>query len=198
MDQALRQSLLKMVDEARGLRSRLAADGSLFQGYNAQMRDMHNKHAKALADMADQHGWPGKALVGEDGSAAAWMIAQHAIGLPNFMRACFELIQEAVAKGDAPRWQEALLTDRIRWLEGKPQVYGTQFDWDAKGELNPLPIEDEANVDRRRLAASLKSLADGIVQRRKEATEAGEVAPRDPAGRKAEFEEWAKAIGWRS
>lgn len=198
MDQALRQSLIDMVDEARSLRSRLAADGSLFQGYNAQMRDMHNKHAKALADIADQHGWPGRTLVGEDGAAAAWMIAQHAIGLPNFLRACLELIQEAVAKGEAPRWQEALLTDRIRWLEGKPQVYGTQFDWDAKGELNPLPIEDEANVDARRAVANLKTMADGIAQRRKEAKDAGEVAPANAAQRKAEFEEWAKAIGWRS
>lgn len=198
MDQALRQSLIEMVDEARGLRGRLAADGSLFQGYNAQMREMHNRHAKALADLADRYGWPGKALAGEDGSAAAWMIVQHAIGLPNFMRACFELIQEAVAKGDAPRWQEALLTDRIRWLEGKPQVYGTQFDWDAKGELNPVPIENEANVDARRAAASLKPMAEGIAQRRKEAKDAGEVPPADPAGRRADFDEWAKAIGWRS
>lgn len=198
MDQALRQSLVNMVDEARALRSRLAADGSLFQGYNPQMREMHNKHAKALATMADQHGWPGKSLVGEDGAAAAWMIAQHAIGLPNFVRACFELIQEAVAKGDAPRWQEALLLDRIRWLEGKKQVYGTQFDWDAKGELNPLPIEDEANVDTRRLAAGLKTLKDGIAQRRKEAADTGEVAPANPEARKAEFETWAKAIGWRA
>lgn len=198
MDQALRQSLLSMVEEARALRGRLAADGSLFQGYNAQMREMHNKHAKALAEIVDQHGWPGKALVGEDGATAAWMIAQHAIGLPNFVRACFEMIQEAVVKGDVPRWQEALLTDRIRWLEGKPQVYGTQFDWDARGELNPLPIEDEANVDARRTAASLKTLKDGIAQRRKEAADAGEVAPANPGARKAEFETWARAIGWRA
>jgi len=198
MDHALRQTLISMVDEARSLRQQLVSDGSLFQGYNPQMRDMHNKHAKALADIADKHGWPGKSLVGEDGAAAAWMIAQHAIGLPNFVRACFDLIKDGVADGDVPRWQEALLTDRIRWLEGKPQVYGTQFDWDNNGELQPLPIEDEANVDARRASASLKTLKDGIAQRRKEAKDAGEVAPANPAQRKAEFEEWAKAIGWRS
>lgn len=198
MDQALRSQLIGMLNENRTLRSSLAADGSLFQGYNEQMRALHNKHAKALADIVDAKGWPGLALVGEDGCASAWMIAQHAIGLPRFMRACLEMIEAAVAKGDAPRWQAALLTDRIRWLEGKPQVYGTQFDWDEKGELNPLPIENPAGVDARRAMADLTPLAEGIVQRRKEAADAGEVAPADPASRTAEFEAWAKAIGWRS
>jgi hypothetical protein len=197
MDQILRQTLLDMVEESRRLRSRLAADGSLFLGYNDEMRAMHNKQAKALAGFVDSKGWPGVSLVGEDGATAAWMIAQHAIGLPRFMRACLEMIEAAVARNDAPRWQLALLTDRIRWLEGKPQVYGTQFDWDANGELNPLPIEDAANVDARRARASLKTLADGIAQRRQEAKDAGEVPPANAARRKADFEDWAKAIGWR-
>lgn len=199
MDQILRQMLLDMVEESRGLRARLAADGSLFQGYNEEMRALHNKQAKALAGYVDgKGGWPGISMVGEDGATAAWLIVQHAIGLPRFMRACLGMIDDAAAKGDAPRWQVALLTDRIRWLEGKPQVYGTQFDWDGNGELNPLPIEDEANVDARRAAASLKSLKDGIAQRRSEAARDGEVPPADPATRKAEFEAWAKAIGWRA
>lgn len=198
MDHALQQSLLGMVNEARELRSQLAADGTLFQGYNPQMRDMHNKHAKALAAIVDQHGWPGTSLVGEEGATAAWLIAQHAIGLPRFVRACLGMVEEAVAQNQAPRWQLALLTDRVRWLEGRPQVYGTQFDWDASGQLNPLPIEDEANVDARRAAASLKSLKDGIAQRRQEAADAGEVPPANPAERKAEFEAWTKAIRWRS
>lgn len=198
MDQALRSRLIGMLEENRTLRTSLAADGSLFQGYNEQMRALHNKHAKALADIVDTKGWPGRSLVGEDGCTSAWMIAQHAIGLPRFMRACLEEIEAAVAKGDAPRWQAALLTDRIRWLEGKPQVYGTQFDWDEKGELNPLPIENPAGVDARRAQAELTPLADGITQRRKEAADAGEVAPANAARRNADFEAWAKAIGWRS
>lgn len=198
MDQMLRQKLLGMVEESRGLRTRLAADGSLFQGYNDEMRAMHNKHAKALAEIVDAQGWPGIPLAGEDGCAAAWMIAQHAIGLPRFMRACRDLIEAGVAKGEVPRWQLALMTDRICWLEGRLQVYGTQFDWDDNGQLNPLPIEDEANVDVRRIGASLTPLKDGIVQRRQEALDSGEVAPANAAARKREFEEWAKAIGWRS
>lgn len=197
MDQGLRQKLLDMVEEARRKRAALAADGSLFQGYNAELRAVHNAQAKALAEIVDQHGWPDTAKVGEDGAAAAWMVVQQAIGLPNFMRACLEIIEEAANAGRVPRWQVALLTDRIRWLEGREQVYGTQFDWDEKGELNPLPIEDAANVDARRTAAQLVPLADGIQQRRAEAAQAGETAPQNWAARRKDFEDWARAIGWR-
>jgi hypothetical protein len=199
MDQSLRQTLIGMVDESRRMRAVLAADGTLFQGYNQQLRNLHNTHAKALADIIDRQGWPGRALAGEDGAAAAWMIVQQAIGLPRFMRACLEVIQEAAAKGDVPRWQVALLSDRICWLEGKPQVYGTQFDWDDKGELNPVEIADVAGVDARRAQYDLIPLADGIRQRRAEAVQNGETAPpaAEAASRRKEFDDWAMAIGWR-
>lgn len=198
MDQTLRQTLIDMVEESRRVRTRLAASGSLFQGYDPEMRALHNAQAKALAEIVDRHGWPDTAMVGADGAGAAWLIAQHAIGLPNFMRACLELIEAAAATGRVPRWQMALLTDRIRWLEGRKQVYGSQFDWDASGELNPLPIEDETDIDARRMGVDLVPLAEGIEQRRAEAAANGETAPQDWAARQKEFEDWARAIGWRS
>lgn len=198
MDQNLRQKLIAMVDEAKRVRVTLSADGSLFQGYNADLRAIHNSQAKTLADIIDQQGWPGRSKVGEDGAAAAWMIVQQAIGLPRFMRACREVLEAEVAKGEATRWQLALLTDRIRWLEGRKQVYGTQFDWDEKGELNPVPIEDEATVDARRALADLVPLAEGVAQRRREAAQNGEVPPASPVARRKDFEDWATAIGWRS
>lgn len=197
MNQNLRQTLLDMVDETRRKRAELAADGSLFLGYNAELRALHNAQAKTLAGIVDQQGWPNVDKVGADGAAAAWMVVQQAIGLPNFMRACLEILESEAAAGRVPRWQPALLTDRIRWLEGREQVYGTQFDWDENGELNPLPIEDAANVDARRAAAELVPLADGIRQRRSEAEQAGETAPANWEARRKEFEDWAKAIGWR-
>src|SRR3546814_13771767 len=125
------------------------------------MLEPNQAHSRSLAGIVDSQGWPGPAAAGAGGAAAAWIIAQHAIGLPRFMRACLELIEEAAAQGRVPRWQVALLTDRVRWLEGRPQVYGTQFDWNAAGELVPLPNEDEANVDSRSALADLTSIPAG-------------------------------------
>jgi hypothetical protein len=50
-------------------------------------------------------------------------------------------------------------TDRILVAEGKPQRYGTQFHT-VDGKLVPRPIEDEANVDARRAAVGLGTMAE--------------------------------------
>lgn len=196
MDEITRRRLIEMLENDQRTRDELASSGSLFVGYDPRMKAVHNANAKALAEIVDAKGWPDETKVGADGAAAAWMIAQHAIGLPRFMRACLEMIEEAAKAGRVAKWQVALLTDRIRWLEGKPQVYGTQFDWDQKGQMSPLPIEDEANVDARRRASDLVPMAEAIRENRERA--AREPAPADWAARQAEFDAWAKAIGWRS
>ena len=43
-------------------------------------------------------------------------------------------LQAAAGRGEVPPLQPAMLEDRIRTFEGRPQRYGTQFDWDADGE----------------------------------------------------------------
>ena len=194
-DEALRQALLALIAEDERVRAELAADGSLFDGYHPRMEAVHVANATALEAML-VHGWPGVEGVGEDGAEAAWRIVQHAIGLPAFQRRCLALIEAAIAAGDAPAWQAAYLSDRIRTFEGRPQLYGTQFDWDENGEMSPLPIEDEANVDARRLALGLPPLAEITARHRAKLG-----AERRPAGheeRKRGFEAWLKKTGWRS
>lgn len=56
----------------------------------------------------------------------------------------------------------AVLEDWILALEGKPQQYGTQFDWGNDGEVSPLPIADPADVDVRRRAVGLGPLVEDI------------------------------------
>ncbi len=139
---ALRDELLLMRAEDERVREELAADGSLYKGYHPRMVEVHRKNGERLAEIINEHGWAGKSLVGEDGSEAAWIIVQHAIAKPALQRQCLKLIEEAVERGDAPAWQAAYLTAQIRVLEGRPQIYGTSFDWDATGEMSPCEIED--------------------------------------------------------
>ena len=188
----LRDRLLALRDHDQAVRSRLAADGSLFQGYHPEMQDVHEANATELQAIAAAHGWPTAALVGEDGAEAAWPVAQHAIGLPDFQRACLETLRVS----DAPAWQAAYLEDRIRVLEGRPQLYGTQFDWDADGRMSPEPIEDPDRVDERRAAVDLPPLADAIEKARRGAGH--EPVPADLEARRREREAWAREVGWRS
>src|SRR3972149_6607871 len=60
------------------------------------------------------------------------------------------LLLDAVPKGDGNPLDAAYLGDRIAMYEGRGQLFGTQFDWDANGVLSPAPIADPSTVDSRR------------------------------------------------
>ncbi len=138
-DEGLRQTLLAMKEEDFSVRAELIAEGTLSEGYHPRMEAVHRSNAARLTGIIEQYGWPGKSLVGEEGAEAAWLIAQHAIGAP-FMRRCLSLLQRAGSRGEAPLWQAAMLEDRIRMFEGRPQIYGSQFQPDEDGET--VPVED--------------------------------------------------------
>jgi hypothetical protein len=194
----IRQELLAMAAEDLRVRQELAESGSLFEGYDPRMRAVHDRHAGRLAAIVDDHGWPGRHRVGPDGAEAAWLIVQHAIAQPALQRRALAALEAAVARGEVPARQPAMLEDRIRTLEGRPQRYGTQFDWDAAGELSPLPIEDPDGLEARRRAVGLGPLAEAIRERRRETAESGERPPGDWPARQFEMEHWLREMGWRT
>ena len=91
-----------------------------------------------------------------------------------------------------------MLEDRILSFEGKPQRYGTQFDWDEDGLLDPLPIADPADVDARRRAVRLDSLAENVARIRANALRDGHQRPDNPAARHEAAASWARSVGWRT
>jgi hypothetical protein len=113
-----------------------------------------------MKQIVARYGWPGKSLVGDDGASAAWLLVQHSEDL-SFMQQCLALMEAAAAKGEVSPRDVALLTDRVRWRQGKPQVYGTQFTQSsAGGDFAPHPIEDETHVDERRKSVGLPPMAE--------------------------------------
>ncbi len=119
-----------------------------------------------LSGVVDEHGWPGKTEVGEDGAHSAWLLVQHADRNKDFQKKCLELMK-AEPKGEVAGKDIAYLTDRVLRAEGKPQLYGTQLT-QQDGKMVPQPIEDEEHVDERRAEVGLQPLAEYI----KMATEA--------------------------
>jgi hypothetical protein len=194
MNEVLRQTLLRMEEEDQRVRAELAATGELFKGYAPRMEEVHRRNARALEAVIDQHGWPGKSLVGADGAHAAWLVLQHAIGSPRLQRKCLPLLWAAPAQGEIEPAQAAHLEDRICFFEQRPQRYGTQFDWDESGQLSPWTIEEPGRVDDRRRSVGLGPLAEQIKRMLEEA--AGELPPEDLKQRRAEKSAWAKSVGW--
>lgn len=195
MDGHIRDTLLRLAHRDRETRERLAADGSLFAGYHPEMEAVHRANAAQLERILDLHGWPTAALAGEEGAEAAWLIAQHAIGLPAFQRRCLAELEAAAAAKQAPAWQPAMLLDRIRVFEGRPQRYGTSFDWDEDGLMSPLPIEAPERVDEWRAAVGLPPLTVSVERQRQQS--ASERRPADLEARRREMDDWAREVGWR-
>lgn len=197
MNETVLHQLIELYHKDEPTRAKLAHEGVLFDGYAAEMEQVHRQNAKQLESIIGEFGWPGETLVGEDGAWLAWIVAQHAISLPDFQRRCLELLSAAVAAEDAPSIHAAFLTDRIRFNERKPQVYGTIFDWDEYGQLSPWAIEDRAEVDQRRATVGLPPLADAVADARAQATAEGDRPPADYEARQREIEEWARRTGWK-
>jgi hypothetical protein len=187
-----------MAEEDLRVRSELEADGSLFHGYHPRMRAVHDEHANRVTRIMAEHGWPGEPQVGREGAEAAWLIVQHAIAQPAFQRQALSGLSAAAQRGEVPAWQVAMLEDRIRSFEGRPQRYGTQFDWDTSGQLSPLPIEDRPGVDERRQEVGLRPLAEEIQRQREAIARGTERAPADWASRQRERDAWLREVGWRS
>lgn len=190
----LRAELLALEAEDDATRARLAADGSLFEGYHPEMEAVHRRNAARLREVLAELGtWPGRSLVGDDGARAAWRIAKHSIGEPDLLRAVLPLLERAAASGEVAPVEVAMMTDRVRVFEGRPQRYGTQLDWDSTGRwmVPQGEVEDPDGVDGRRRAVGLPP----IVWRQEPPAE--EPPPADREERERQYLAWLRRTGWR-
>jgi hypothetical protein len=187
--------LVTMAAEDQRVRAELLAEGVLFNGYHPRMAEVHHRNAMRLAAIMKEMGWPGRSVVRREAADAAWLVLQHSIGDPAVMRRGLELLRSA-APGEVDPIQVAMLEDRVRTFSGLPQIYGTQFDWDERGEMQPRPIEDAAHVDERRAAIGLPPLAEKLAEIRDTFRRDGETMPVDAAERRREIDAWERSVGW--
>jgi hypothetical protein len=191
MDESLEKALLDMVARAQALRAELIAAGEINETHHPRLDELNRANSSRLRQMIAVFGWPGLALVGEQGARAAWRLALHSYAEPEFMRQCRDLIDRATERDDAPRWQFAIIDDRIRVYEGRPQQYGTQLRHGPQG-LEPHPIENEARVNSMRAQAGLPILAQTLAQARAQPLAPSHVV----AARDAAELEFRRNVGW--
>ncbi len=135
-------------------RVRLMNGGTLTPDEWKRQTEIDTANARRLAQIVDRFGWPGLRFAGA-GSQTAFLVLQHADTATQ--RKYLPLLRDAVMRHDALGSHLALLEDRVRVADGKPQLYGTQ----AGGEpLRFDPIEDEAHVDERRKRVGLPPMAE--------------------------------------
>ncbi len=178
------------------LRERLVLQGKLNDGYNHEMEQLHKKNAVKLEEIINRIGYPTADHVGKEANEAAWLIIQHAIAEPIFMRKCVALLRLAVINDNENPIHLAYLEDRIAVFEEKPQRYGTQFDWDENNVLSPQPFDSEIEVNKRRKAIGLNSLEAQIEIIRCRSKQENQLPPNDFNQRKKELKRWKRKVGW--
>ena len=193
---SIAKKIIGLKDEDEKLRRELIRKGTLSKGYNQKMEALHARNAKELQKLMEKIGYPTAEKVGQEASDAAWLVIQHSIGQPNFMKKAAILLEEAVHKNKANPKHLAYLTDRIAVFEGKPQHYGTQFDWDKNGIMNPNQYDDRSKVNQRRKALGLNTLEEQTLRIRERVKKEKEHPPKDVDKRKQDYDLWRRTVGW--
>ena len=152
-DDGLRRELLAMLRRDQADRTGEPADDETDQ-----------QRTDRLAEIVDQHGWPGFDLVGRRGEEAAWAIAQHSDLDPEFQAEALEPLREAVARGQASPGNLAYLEDRVAAAKGEPQAYGTQVGCGPDGPQPAIGLTEPARVDELRREAGLPPLAEYLAE----------------------------------
>lgn len=191
------ETIIDLKEKDLALRGLLIQKGQLGPGYHEEMAELHRQNAAILDEIIDAIGYPTTDKVGQAGSEAAWLVIQHAIGQPAFMKKCARLLEKAVEEQQADPIYLAYLTDRIAVFEGQPQRYGTQFDWDENLKMSPQLFDDLDRVNERRKAIGLNTLQEQIKIMRERVVKEKQTPPADLEARKKEIEEWRKSVGWK-
>jgi hypothetical protein len=185
---------LKHTDLA--LRNKLILARQLGEGYHKEMEILHIHNAGILNDIIEKIGYPTIDKVGREASEAAWLVIQHSISQPGFMKKCVRLLENEVNNNQADPGNLAYLADRIAAFENRPQLYGTQFDWDENGNLSPNSFDELNKVNERRKSIGLNTLEEQTELIRKRAKTENQSAPADVELRKQEIEKWKRSVGW--
>ncbi|ATB46215.1 DUF6624 domain-containing protein [Corallococcus macrosporus] len=160
-DPALRDELLKRMEEDQAVRNALAASNFQDEAARAKLREVDARNTTWLKGVIAKQGWPGSALVGPRASFAAWLLVQHADQDVAFQSEVLPMLEQAVARGEGSAKELAYLTDRVLVNTGKPQRYATQLE-EVDGKTVPRTLEDPAKVNERRASVGLDSLEEYI------------------------------------
>lgn len=184
MNDRLAKELIALADKDLAMREKLAVAGELGCGYHPEMEQIHQDNAKRLREIIEEIGFPTLSKVGEKASDAAWLIIQHAIGEPDFMKECYRMMEKNTS--DINPKSKAYLYDRIQVFQSRPQKYGTQLIIEGV-----YPVEDKKKLNEERIKVNLPPLSIEEISRIPEPKDIPEIDNRDK-----EYNVWRKKVGW--
>ena len=114
-------------------------------------RELHKLHIKELNQIVEEYGFPNYEMVGYQAMQGVKLVILHSK---------LEILEkyETEFKQFFGMKRLAYLIDKQRVAKKEKQLYGTQGDFDANKNLVFYPIEDEANVNKRRMEAGMEPI----------------------------------------
>lgn len=190
-DSTWEETLAPLVQQDHEMRNLFIEKGIISDAYHPEMEKLHKRNSHKLLKLIEMKGFPVLSNAGENGVKFSWLIIHHSISLPSFMKDCLLQMRLAAGQNDYPLDLLAYTEDRVAFLEGRPQLYGTNTEW-IEGDVKRTEIEDLSRVDIRRKSMGLPPLTQTIL--------AGhwEKPPKEPEKREKEFKEWLIRVGWRN
>jgi hypothetical protein len=162
---ALLEDLRMRVEKDQTARKRWLADQNS-EDLAGAVESMDAENLAWLRKLISEKGFPTAAQVGNEGVHFAWILLQHADQDPKLQSDLLPVLERRFSAGELAANELARITDRVLMASGKPQRYGTQFDWFAGDFALPEP-KRLAEVDGERSKLGLMPLVDYVCTLRK-------------------------------
>lgn len=142
--------LQEMRDQDQELLNQEFVDFEAFEVYS-------QKVCEVIKEIIAEHGEISISKFGEVTSNNAWLLVQHMDWNVEFQQEYLDLMMKN--PDDYLDSNIAYLTDRVFVNNGKPQVYGTQFQsFPDEDKYRPRPTIDPKNVNQRRNEVGLETI----------------------------------------
>ena len=111
---------------------------------------------KEVTSIIDKYGWLGISQVGRLANGTLWSVLQH--GSVASKEKYAPLLKASVLKEESQPSHYARLIDRMLINSGKPQLYGTQINYQSSNAPTFFPIEQPEYVNQRRKEIGLEEI----------------------------------------
>ncbi len=174
VDKQLTESISNLIDSLYIVDQKIQSDltQSAKKGEDDKMKELFfeqkkifERHIPILKDIFNKIGYPTIELVGKENSSKYFTLVQHSDSDTNFQEDMLKEITREVKKGNVSGKNFAFLTDRVQLALEKPQIYGTQLNYNTNiGQAYPKNLLDSINVNKRRNEVGLESIEEYLNQ----------------------------------
>lgn len=118
---------------------------------------------KEVVEIIEKYGWLGISQIGRLANATLWTVLQH--GSIASKEKYAPLLKASVLKEESQPNHYARLIDRLLINSNKPQIYGSQIDYNSSETPSFFPIENPEYINQRRKELGLSSIQEFAKQR---------------------------------